>query len=144
MTDRLPDFLQPPLPADQRVLRKVRLRVLTQIAESMTAQHLTVRTGAGDWQPLLEGIECKVLREDEASMSYLLRLAPGATLPAHRHEADEECVVLEGELRIGEQLIVQAGDYHLAKAGLLHAPITSDTGAVIFLRGTPPDSAHLL
>ncbi|RYG10146.1 MAG: cupin domain-containing protein [Burkholderiales bacterium] len=57
------------------------------------------------------------------------------SIPSHRHSRDEECVVLQGALRIGSQLVVAAGGYHVARAGVLHAPITTEEGALIFLRG---------
>ncbi|MEO7640802.1 MAG: cupin domain-containing protein [Ramlibacter sp.] len=117
------------------VLSRVHRKVLERIAQASTDQHLTIAGDAGHWQPFLEGVECKVLKEDGVSMSYLLRLQPGAVIPSHRHSQDEECVVLEGALRIGGQLVVAAGGYHVAKAGVLHAPISTEIGALIFLRG---------
>jgi anti-sigma factor ChrR (cupin superfamily) len=82
----------------------------------------------------------KVLHHDEGILSYLLRLAPGASLPAHRHPVDEECLVLEGEMHIGD-LVLPAGGYHLGRRGVLHDRLTSPGGALIFLRGAVPDGA---
>ena len=59
--------------------------------------------------------------------------APGASLPAHDHPADEECLVLEGEVMLGD-ILGRAGDYHLAPKGLPHGTITSKTGALLFIR----------
>ena len=67
--------------------------------------------------------------------SILLRMAPGSSLPAHFHEDDEECVVLEGRVRIGD-VRVSAGDYHLALSGSRHGELQSDSGALLFLRTT--------
>ena len=72
-------------------------------------------------------------------MSYLLRLAPGAALPAHRHPVDEECVVLEGEVQIGT-LRVGAGGFHLGRKDVLHDRLCSAGGALIFLRGAIPEA----
>ena len=33
---------------------------------------------------------------------------------------DEECVVLDGQLQIGRHLVLDAGGFHLARAGSLH------------------------
>jgi len=85
-----------------------------------------------------------VLHENEGILSYLLRLAPGARLEAHRHPVDEECVVLEGVLKVGSQVEVGPGGYHLAHAGSLHASISTETGATIFLRGAEPHVDQLL
>jgi anti-sigma factor ChrR (cupin superfamily) len=130
---------QAPEPA---LARRVKARVLDRICAS---QHLTVQADAGGWRPFLPGIEFKHLHGDETSgvMSYYLKLAPGAVIPPHRHPHDEECIVLSGELIIGD-LHVPAGGFHLARAGLDHAPISSVAGAMIFLRGAVPEASHLI
>ncbi|MGB5833887.1 MAG: cupin domain-containing protein [Thiohalocapsa sp.] len=94
----------------------------------------TLRADDGRWESLTPKVEIKVLRQDENSRSYLLRLHPGAVLPPHEHPIDEECYVLEGEVRFG-QVVVQAGDYHLAPAGAPHGLMRSRTGALLLLRG---------
>jgi quercetin dioxygenase-like cupin family protein len=131
-------------PADDGLIQRVRRKVLDRIAHDVVAQHLTVRRGAEGWQSLLPGIRCKVLYEQAGALSYLLELAPGAVLPAHRHAQDEECLVLRGQLRIGDQLVVEEGDFHVGRAGVLHAPISSDTGALLFLRGAAPDGSECI
>jgi len=118
----------------------VKRRVLQRIAE-LEDRHLTVQADAAQWQPFGPGVQLKVLHEAGGLMSYLLKLAPGASLPAHRHPCDEECVVLEGELRIGE-LVVPAGGFHLARQHSLHDRITTVTGATIYLRGAVPLPQH--
>ena len=130
-------------PVDQVSLARVKRRVLARIAEDQAPRHVTVRAQDGDWQPFGRGLEIKVLHEAGGIMSYLLRLAPGAVLPGHRHPVDEECVVLEGSLRIGA-LEVGAGGFHLGRQDVLHMPIVSEGGAVVFLRGAAPEMAHLI
>jgi len=131
-----------PSPTQARGLRR---RVLERVAEADDS-HLTITPEASEpaWQPFFEGVSIKVLREHEGVLSYLLRLQPGARLPAHRHPADEECLVLEGELRVGRSLAFGPGSYHLAHRGALHAAISTETGATIFLRGAPPEADHEL
>lgn len=132
-----------PAPVDQVSLQRVKRRVLARVAEDQRARHLTVRADEGQWQPFGPGLSLKVLHESDGVMSYLVRLAPGAVLPPHRHPMDEECVVLEGALRIGD-LEVGAGGFHLGRQDVLHMPIVSDGGALIFLRGAPPDMALMI
>jgi quercetin dioxygenase-like cupin family protein len=127
-----------PTPVDQAALARVKRRVLARIAEAQRGEHVTVRAEDGQWQPFGPGLTLKVLHEAGGVMSYLLRLAPGAVLPPHRHPMDEECVVLEGALRIGE-LEVAAGGFHLGRQDVLHMPIVSEHGALIYLRGAPPE-----
>jgi len=129
--------------ADKAALQRVRSRLLRRIADESVAQHVTVEANAGSWHAFLPGIQRKVLHEQQGTMSYLLKFAPGAVLPAHRHPLDEECIVLEGTLRIGE-LALAAGGFHLARQGLPHADITSDAGAIIYLRGASPKAEHLV
>lgn len=106
--------------------------------------HLTIDGDAGEWQPFLQGVTIKVLREHDGVLTYLLRLQPGAALPPHRHPQDEECVVLEGRLRVGSRLEIGPGGYHLAHGGALHATITTTTGATILLRGAVPEASQVI
>lgn len=123
--------------------QSIRQRLLERVADA-DLSHLTIAAEAGEWQPFLDGVAIKVLREDAGVLSYLLRLEPGATLPPHRHPLDEECVVLEGRLRVGSRVEIGPGGYHLAHRGALHATIATDTGATIFLRGAVPDAGQVL
>jgi quercetin dioxygenase-like cupin family protein len=121
----------------------IKRRVLERAADTETS-HLTINADEGLWRPLLAGVQIKVLREHAGVMSYLLRLAPGARLPAHRHPMDEECVVLEGTLQVGTRIQVGPGGYHLAHQGALHAPVSTVQGATIWLRGAVPEASHVL
>lgn len=123
--------------------RQIRQRLMERVADA-DASHLTVPLDQGLWQPFLDGVQIKVLREQDEALSYLLRLAPGARLPPHRHPQDEECIVIEGSLRVGTQPAFGPGSYHLAHGGALHATISTDTGATIFLRGAVPQADQLL
>lgn len=127
-------------PAQARAIRR---RLLERVADTEDS-HLTVPDSPSGWQPYGDGVQIKVLHESEGVLSYLLRFAPGARIDAHRHPVDEECVVLEGVLKVGSQTEVGPGGYHLARAGSLHAGISTDTGATIFLRGAEPHVDQLL
>lgn len=127
-------------PAQARAIRR---RLLERVADTDDS-HLTVPPGAVGWQPFGDGVQIKVLHGHAGLLSYLLKLAPGARLEAHRHPADEECVVLEGVLKVGSRVEVGPGGYHLARAGSLHAPISTETGATLFLRGAEPHVDQLL
>ena len=96
----------------------------------------TLRHNEGSWQTVRPGIEKKVLDIDRSAgmHSYLLRIAPGALIPAHAHAKTEECLVIEGDVVFGGT-VLQAGDYHVAPAGIGHPDITSRNGGLLFLRG---------
>ena len=102
----------------------------------------TVQAEDGDWQPFSPKVTIKILRRDVHTQSYLLKLEPGAVLLPHVHGQDEECMVLEGEVRIGD-LVVRQGAYHLAPKGIAHEPIRSEAGALLFLRGAIPSAGQV-
>jgi anti-sigma factor ChrR (cupin superfamily) len=97
---------------------------------------ITVRAGEGAWVPLARGSEVKILLVDKVKRerSFLLRLAPGGHVPAHDHPTTEECMVLSGDMVIGDT-VFYPGDFHAAIAGVRHPPLTSRNGGVIFIRG---------
>lgn len=96
----------------------------------------TVRLDDGEWMPIRPGIERKLLYRDPTTGtgSYLFRMQPGAMIEGHHHPGAEECLVLEGDLTIGE-LRLNAGDYHVAEEGTIHPDLRSHGGAVMFVRG---------
>lgn len=123
--------------------RSIRRRLMERVADA-DATHLTITGDDGEWRPFVDGVRIKVLREQAGVLSYLLRLEPGARLPPHRHPQDEECIVIDGSLRVGTGAAFGPGSYHLAHGGALHATISTDTGATIFLRGAVPQADHVL
>lgn len=133
----------PVAPAVSARARSIRRRLMERVADADDS-HLTIAGDEGEWQPLLEGAWIKVLREQAGVLSYLLRLEPGARLPPHRHPRDEECVVIAGSLLVGTRTEIGPGSYHLAHSGALHATISTETGATVFLRGAVPDAAQVL
>ena len=89
------------------------------------------------WENLCgDGLSRLVLIDTPSTFAWLFRLAPGATIPAHLHEADEECIVLQGEARLGD-LHLKTGDFHFAPAGSRHGIIRSLQGCTLYLRTNP-------
>jgi len=95
---------------------------------------ITVTTTTGQWLVVAEGVEEKPLWRDGQRESRFVRLAPGASLPAHHHEIDEECLVIEGDVFFGD-ILARSREFHLARAGSQHGEVLSDTGAVLFIHG---------
>ena len=127
-------------PLDPMAERFMKSRLMTRVRDQERgAITSTVRPDQGEWHKFSPRIKIKVLRReaDGSSMSYLLKLEPGALLVPHKHAMDEECVVLEGEVLIGTEL-VGPGSYHLAPRGMVHQPIRSEHGAILFIRGKQP------
>ncbi|MCW5657551.1 MAG: cupin domain-containing protein [Burkholderiaceae bacterium] len=142
IVDQLHDALMPE-PMDAALAARVKRRVLQRIAEEQRAQHLTVHAHQGVWQAFGPGVQLKLLHAAGDTWSYLLKLERGAQLPTHRHPIDEECMVLEGTVQIGE-LQLGAGGFHLGRKDVLHAPITAVEPALLFLRGARPEAELLV
>jgi quercetin dioxygenase-like cupin family protein len=131
-------------PLEPAAAHGIKHRLLDRVADEHTHQHTTVQADDSSWVPLMPGVEIRVLHERAEAIAYLLRLQAGAQLPPHRHRHDETCVVLEGRIRIGRDLELGPGGYHLAVEGTLHATVQSDGGAVLFLHGAAPSAADIL
>ncbi len=131
-------------PVPRSLENRVKKRLLVAIASESLSLHTTQFEQAGQWLAMSPLISCKVLHQTPEFASYLLKLSPGAVLPAHYHPIDEECLVLEGELSIGNELVLKKGDFHLAAKGVLHAEITSSSGALLYLRGAVPELSHFI
>jgi anti-sigma factor ChrR (cupin superfamily) len=111
-------------------------------APSDEAVGLTIRSGEGEWQEILDGIEKKVLFFDAAarSESFLLRFAPGARLPSHKHRSAEECVVLEGTFMIGD-LKLEPGDFQAFEGDTIHPETYCAHGGLVYVRGELREAA---
>ena len=125
---------------DDELLARVKSRVMAAIAAEPQEQHRTVRAADGVWQVVCPGLERKLLWGDGSARSWMVRLAPGTVVQAHLHGMDEECVVLEGSLRIGAGLLLQSGDFHVAAKGSMHDAVSTDTGALVYIRGAPEEA----
>jgi anti-sigma factor ChrR (cupin superfamily) len=102
---------------------------------------ITVHKNEGEWIKIKAKVSIKPLSLDRAAgtRSFLMRLDAGAQWPAHEHSMDEECIVLQGGVSIGDLTITQ-GDYHLAPKGVRHEEFTSKQGALLFLRAGIEDT----
>jgi len=96
---------------------------------------LTVFTNTNqNWVELAAGVYKQDLWSDNYRSSHMYRLEPGAMIPAYAHLQDEECMILQGEVFLGDVLL-RAGEYQFAPAGSQHGDITTDVGGTLFLRG---------
>ena len=94
-----------------------------------------VRSEEGAWESAgFEGVSIKQLYVDPAreEVTVLVRMAPGATYPAHRHAGIEHCLMLEGDLRAGD-LVLRAGDYQCAASESLHQVTSTEQGYLLLV-----------
>jgi quercetin dioxygenase-like cupin family protein len=108
---------------------------LGEDAPGSTEGILVVHAGDGAWQPgPAEGVRYRVLQEDaeRSTRTSLVRMAPGAVIPAHHHHVAEQVYFLEGDGRVaGEEL--GPGDYYRVPAGTVHEPSTTRQGCTFLV-----------
>ena len=83
----------------------------------------TVRAEEGNWKTIAPGARMKMLSKEASRMTFLIDLAPHATVPEHDHEGGEDSYVVRGSCRIGA-LALNTGDFH-------HADVTAHHGDVV-------------
>ncbi|MEZ5448055.1 MAG: cupin domain-containing protein [Thiolinea sp.] len=126
-------------PQRQARMRQTILEQVAQESACLVPGFETIRAAEGEWIAPAPGARIKILHQDHdtGAISYLARLEPGFRMPGHDHPVAEECVMLEGELWMGD-LHLKAGDYHYAAAGVRHGTLYTETGALAFLKGALP------
>ena len=94
-----------------------------------------------EWEQVAPGIECKLLATDAERhrVSMLVRLAPGASYPAHTHAGVEELHLLDGELWIDERKL-GPGDYSYGAPGAGDDRVWSETGCTCVLVTSTKDT----
>ena len=122
-----------PAPDRKAAMRERLLQRASAEKNSSTQAHLTVHLSQEGWVDMMPLVKMKTLFKSDDGKGVLFRFQPGARLPAHEHSTDEECIVLEGELHIGAE-VVRSGDFHLARRGIPHGELTSPTGALFYIR----------
>lgn len=122
-------------PSGQPLKDKIFANVLRRIEDTPPPGTATIRANRGEWLRVAEKITIKILHTDQISgvTTSLWRLQPGAELPSHPHDNDEECLVLEGEFIIGDHRL-QTGDFHLARKGFTHPASRSPSGGLLMIR----------
>ena len=120
-----------------RPTTSLQVRLALRIAEE-TGKHPVLpparRWPEPEWEQVAPGIECKLLATDAERhrVSMLVRLAPGASYPAHTHEGAEELHLLDGELWIDERKLFP-GDYNYGAPGAGDERVWSETGCTCVL-----------
>lgn len=84
-----------------------------------------------DWKVLRPGVEFHALygQPGQGPAAALLRYAPGANVPAHRHGDSEHILVLAGSQR-DENGLYEAGTLLVSPPGSRHT-VTSDAGCLV-------------
>ena len=119
--------------------RSMRQRIASRIATEQPTNTQTVRGETVEWMSAWPNVWVKILRQDPVSnlQMLLFRIEPGGVVPAHTHTKEEECLVMSGEIHIGDHRVGE-GDLHIAKPGAAHGDITTKTGATVLVRSEIP------
>ena len=130
------DVLRPPASLQARLARRIAAENGRTPAPPPARQW-----SEPEWQQVAPGIECQLLAaESEAHrISMLVRLAPGASYPAHTHAGVEELHLLAGELWIDQRKLV-AGDYNYGAPGAGDERVWSETGCTCLLVTSTKDT----
>lgn len=142
LSDELADALTiavRPAELSDRQRASLRERILRRVRACAPERTFTVRSDEGEWIRVGPLSEIKILRRDwqANNQSMLVRLAPGAVVATHNHTQEEECLVLEGEVMIGEH-VFRVGDAHFALPGATHTGLRTVTGCLLFIRSEIP------
>jgi quercetin dioxygenase-like cupin family protein len=114
-------------------------------ATAKTSDLYTLFAHEGGWEETgVDGVLVRRLFVDRAAnrMTAMFRMAPGAAYVPHRHEGPEECYVLEGDLHVGEDLVMRAGDYQRAPAGSHHGIQRTEGGCVLLVNCSLSDEVE--
>jgi hypothetical protein len=131
------------------VVERLRTRVLAKTALEALDQHAIslLRAEAGWWRSEPKA-ELKMLSADREAGTFSFMVRFGAdyldTGRPHAHPVDEEFLVLDGELWLGDKHL-ERGDYLLIRRGTVHGPVRCEGGATVYIRSAfPPSLKRLL
>lgn len=135
LASELDERLGVPSAGDAELIARVQARVMAAVRQEAKPVFATVRASDDGWDEIAPGITRKTLWMSAGARSCMIRMLPGSVVGTHAHSMDEECVVLEGTLRIGSDLVLHAGDFHVGSRGTVHSEASTETGALVYLRG---------
>ena len=131
--------LNPPVAAKAKLFARLMDRSDPRAADRAAASGMAgfvFRFGEdGEFAPTpYPGVWARMLHVDTArsQFSVILKMDPGSVYPSHAHDGPEECVVLDGEISVGN-VRMRRGDYQRAEPGSDHIEQRTETGALLFI-----------
>lgn len=124
-----------PIEMTQSKSKSLKERVMNRAFSSCPEGGETARNSELDWVSVTDNLDVKILTQDleKKVQTAYWRMKPGAVIPSHYHESDEDCLVLEGDIRFGEHVLF-SGDFHTMKKGTVHPEMHTISGALLYLR----------
>jgi quercetin dioxygenase-like cupin family protein len=111
---------------------ELKQRLLDQIGQAQPAKsgmEIVPADDTGFVQTPMPGVEIRYLKNKS---TFLVRMAPKTYLPAHEHQHNEQCLMLEGSVR-GDGQTARAGDFVFMPAGSLHSQLYSEEGCLFLI-----------
>jgi len=127
LAESAPPIAPAPALKNRLLSRVAQFEQLKPLADVRRNEEYWVSTG-------MPGVDIKQLfHEGESGRStYLLRMQPGASLPAHFHHDAEQCLVLKGDIGWGD-LVYEEGDFIVMGKGTKHPEIRTINGNLLLL-----------
>ena len=111
-------------------------RLMGRVADYQTLKPIAdVRPYDGTWVSAgAPGVDMKSLFRDKTTgrVTTLVRMQPGARIPAHRHHDDEQCLVLHGDVR-WRDLVYEEGDFVVMGRDSEHPEIHTVNGNLLLI-----------
>lgn len=125
----------PPMSMPQELKSSIWNKINSKIENVCPAGGKTVFAKDGAWFYISDKIKIKILHQDFENQvqTSIWDLEPGAEIIAHEHTLEEECLVLEGTIEVGNHQL-SVGDYHFMSAGSKHPKLSTKNGAKLFLK----------
>lgn len=125
--------LDPPASVREKLLAQL-TRTPTSAQSFAPDSFVTVRAHEGEWRQIFEGVSVKQLfaDKDRGTVTSLYKVGPGARIPTHSHVGLEQCLVLEGDFNLNDE-VYGPGDFTCAMAGSVHDVSYSQGGALLLI-----------
>jgi quercetin dioxygenase-like cupin family protein len=120
---------------------RIYLRLSAPAAAATQLRHFSTLADDASWDDFRPGVRIKPLWDGGERRSLLVRMRPGALLSHHGHPLEEECMMLAGELFVGDTLL-RSGEYQLAPQGSSHGQLSTDVGALLYVHGALDPAAY--
>lgn len=113
---------------------EVAKRIKTKLMKRITNQDQVFKFATqAKWKEILPGVKMRLLSSENNTKSFLLDMAAHTSIPAHKHDKDEESFVVKGKVYI-EGILCNEGDYHFARAGTMHQIIRTEQGCTLLVK----------
>jgi anti-sigma factor ChrR (cupin superfamily) len=126
--------VEPPASVREKLLSQLSSTAQPEVEKIDRPSFITVRAGEGVWHQVSDDLAIKRLFADQktGTVTSLFKFKPGAYAPRHMHEGVEQCLIIEGDFHLNNQ-VYGPGDFTCALEGSVHEPAYTETGTVLLI-----------